>query len=315
LVFATVAEQGSFSRAATRLHLAQPSISDKIARLERQLGSSLFVRTNRGAALTTAGERLLPFAQRCITLCDDAVRAVRANDADSRFRVLMHSSYAPAIMPFVLDVLSPFALEISNNDAHSEHVVQAVADGAADVGFTIAVPHPHNITLERFYTDPVVCVASSDHPLAEASTLSIAALAGHALAVNIWGDGADSFMELLQAGPIRSTQVRAVSPGETAAALARLRGHIAVCTRSTVALDLADGRLVVLPVVDLPRWDVEVYLAYQTELEVSEPVLALCAAVAAVDGGPDSWLAHAHAADTAESGVDTVDDGFEFIAT
>ena len=43
LVFATIAEEGSFSRAAMKLHLAQPSISEKVVRLERQLGVSLFV--------------------------------------------------------------------------------------------------------------------------------------------------------------------------------------------------------------------------------------------------------------------------------
>lgn len=68
-VFVAIAAEGSFSRAATRLHHAQPSISDKIARLERQLGAELFVRSNRGADLTAAGRRLLPFAVRCLELC------------------------------------------------------------------------------------------------------------------------------------------------------------------------------------------------------------------------------------------------------
>jgi DNA-binding transcriptional LysR family regulator len=289
-VFATVAEEGSFSRSATRLHLAQPSISDKVARLERQLGTALFLRNNRGVQLTGAGRRLLPYAQRCISLCEDAIRAVRANDAELVFRVLMHSSFAPTIMPFLIDVLAEFPLELSNNDAHSEHVVEAIADGAADIGFTIAVPHPHNVRLEPFYADPVVCVAPSDHPLAGTTELAVDDLVGHELAVNVWGDGADRFIEMLRAAPIAATSFRPVSPAETAAALARHRGHIAVCTRSTVSLDLAEGRLVELPVVDLPVWVVRVFLVVPAEDPCNEPTEAVRKAVAAVHSSEGARL-------------------------
>jgi DNA-binding transcriptional LysR family regulator len=289
-VFATVAEEGSFSRSATRLHLAQPSISDKVARLERQLGTALFVRNNRGVQLTGAGRRLLPYAQRCISLCEDAIRAVKANDAEVAFRILMHSSFAPTIMPFLMDVLAEFPLELSNNDAHSEHVVEAVADGAADIGFTIAVPHPHNVRLEPFYADPVVCVAHRDHPLAEASKLEVKDLVGHELAVNVWGDGADRFVEMLRSAPIAATSLRPVSPAETAAALARHRGHIAVCTRSTVSLDLAEGRLVELPVEDLPVWVVRVFLVVPTEQPGKEPTEAVRRAVADVHSSESAQL-------------------------
>ncbi len=289
-VFVTVAEEGSFSRSATRLHLAQPSISDKVARLERQLGAPLFVRNNRGVQLTGAGRRLLPYAQRCVSLCEDAIRAVKANDADLVFRVLMHSSFAPTIMPFLSDVLAGLPLELSNNDAHSEHVVEAVADGAADIGFTIAVPHPHNVRLEPFYADPVVCVADPDHPLAGATGLGVDDLVGHVLAVNVWGDGAERFVEMLRSAPIAATSLRPVSPAETAAALARHRGHIAVCTRSTVSLDLTEGRLVELPVADLPVWVVRVFLVVPDRNPGKEPTEIVRRAVAEVNDSPSSQL-------------------------
>jgi DNA-binding transcriptional LysR family regulator len=289
-VFATIAEEGSFSRSATKLHLAQPSISEKVARLERQLGTPLFVRSTRGVQLTGAGRRLLPYAQRCLSLCDDAVKAVRANDAELTFRVLMHSSFAPTIMPFLIEVLADFPLELSNNDAHSEHVVEAVSDGSAEVGFTIAVPHPHNVRLEPFYADPVVCVADVDHPLSQRDELGVRDLVGHLLAVNVWGDGAERFIEMLRSAPIAATMLRPVSPAETAAALARHRGHIAVCTRSTVSLDIADGRLIELPVTDLPRWVVEVYLVVRDEKTFDAPTEALRKAVAEVHTGDNSWL-------------------------
>lgn len=202
----------------------------------------------------------------------------------------MHSSFAATIMPFLIEVLADFPLEISNNDAHSEHVVEAVADGAADVGFTIAVPHPHNVRLEPFYADPVVCVADRDHPLAPDDKLKVNDLVGHTLAVNVWGDGSERFMEMLRAAPIAATALRPVSPAETAAALARHRGHIAVCTRSTVSLDLAEGRLVQLPVADLPRWVVEIFLVVRDEATLDPPTEALRTAVAEVHSSDKGWL-------------------------
>lgn len=215
---------------------------------------------------------------------------MRASDADARFRVLVHSTYAPVIMPFVIDVLEGYSVELSNNDAHSEEVVRAVADGTADVGFTIAVPHPHNVRLEPFYEDHVVCVAAPDHPLAGASELSIRDLAAYNVAVNVWGDGAESFMEQLEGAPIATTRLRPVSPAETAAALARLRAHVAVCTLSTVALDLAEGRLVLLPVVDLPHWVVEVFVVWRECDQLDGPIQALLKSVKNAAAGPSSWL-------------------------
>jgi DNA-binding transcriptional LysR family regulator len=202
----------------------------------------------------------------------------------------MHSSFAPTIMPFLIDALADFPLELSNNDAHSEHVVEAVANGSADVGFSIAVPHPHNVRLEPFYADPVVCVAAPEHPLNTGDELKVVDLIGHLLAVNIWGDGADRFMEMLRSAPIAATALRPVSPAETAAALARHRGHIAVCTRSTVSLDIANGQLVQLPVIDLPRWLVKVYLVVREDVPASPPIDALRTAVAEVDASENGWL-------------------------
>lgn len=288
-VFAAIADEGSFSRAATRLHLAQPSVSERVARLERQVSSKLFVRSNRGAELTAAGRRLLPYAQRCLDLCEEAVRAVKANDADAQFRVLVHSSYAPVIMPLLVDALEGQALEISNNDAHSEEVVRAVAQGAADAGFTIAIPHPHNVLLERFYQDGVVCVAAPDHPLASSETLEVRDLASHHVAVNLWGDGAKRFMDQLSAASIAATRLRPVSPAETAVALARLRGHVAVCTRSTVSLDLTEGRLIELPVLDLPRWTVELFFVWRESDCENSAIQALLKAVRSA-AGPSEWL-------------------------
>ncbi len=75
-VFLTVAEEGSVTRAAERLYLTQPAVSQHIRALEKQVGVRLFQRTARGMALTPAGETLLEYARRIVRLAVEAHQAV-----------------------------------------------------------------------------------------------------------------------------------------------------------------------------------------------------------------------------------------------
>ncbi|MFL4492525.1 LysR family transcriptional regulator [Streptomyces sp. VTCC 41912] len=76
--FTVVAEYGNFGRAATRLHLAQPSLSRQIQRLEAQLGVRLFDRSPQGSSLTGAGEAFLPRARTLLQEAEQAARTARA---------------------------------------------------------------------------------------------------------------------------------------------------------------------------------------------------------------------------------------------
>src|SRR5215218_9484437 len=82
--FVVVAEELHFRRAADRLHLAQPSVSQQIRTLEAELGVDLFDRNRRGAVLTAAGTALLPEAQEVIARADRAVTVARAHGKGER---------------------------------------------------------------------------------------------------------------------------------------------------------------------------------------------------------------------------------------
>src|SRR6476646_2221383 len=104
-VFLAVVKAGSFGRAATTLLLSQPSVSERIVRLERVVGTRLFDRNNRGATLTAAGLRLLPYAQRTVTLVEEAADAVRSEERPPWLRVTVHSTFSHRAIPLIIDAL------------------------------------------------------------------------------------------------------------------------------------------------------------------------------------------------------------------
>src|SRR5919199_6801675 len=75
--FLAAADAGSFSAAAEELHMAQPSLSEQIRRLEAELGVELFARAGRRLELTEAGRRLLPQAERTLAAAREAAESVR----------------------------------------------------------------------------------------------------------------------------------------------------------------------------------------------------------------------------------------------
>ncbi|HNP72270.1 MAG TPA: LysR family transcriptional regulator, partial [Kouleothrix sp.] len=77
VMFERIAREGSFSRAAWALGVAQPTVSARVQALERAVGGQLFVRGSRGVALTDLGASFLPFARRALEVLDAGVAAAR----------------------------------------------------------------------------------------------------------------------------------------------------------------------------------------------------------------------------------------------
>jgi DNA-binding transcriptional LysR family regulator len=94
--FVTVAQEGSFTRAAARLHLTQSAISAHLRRLEDQAGKTLFVRTTRSTALTPDGELLLGYARAILALNRDARARLRHSSSDGTVRIGMSEDFAHA---------------------------------------------------------------------------------------------------------------------------------------------------------------------------------------------------------------------------
>jgi DNA-binding transcriptional LysR family regulator len=145
--FVAVAEELHFRRAAERLHVAQPALSEQVRKLENELGVQLFERTQRKVSLTHAGAAMLDEARRVLRQAAVAVQAAR--DADERQTRNLRIGYLPDIMPACVPrALQRLAANAPNLRSRLEpgpatHLIEAVKDGNLDAAI-VAHPAPTN---------------------------------------------------------------------------------------------------------------------------------------------------------------------------
>ena len=210
--FLAVVREGSFGRAATTLFVSQPSVSDRIIRLEQTVGAQLFSRTNRGATLTPAGERFLPYAQRTVALVLEAGEAARSEEQPQELRVAVHSTLSNRAIPLVVDALAELPRVLRFREAHSDEIVAMLLDGVADVGFVLPVTPARGLRYVALRPDPVVCVCAPTHALAAKRSIWLETLSDQYVALNVWGTDAERFVERLERAGVpawpRSRRVR-----------------------------------------------------------------------------------------------------------
>jgi LysR family transcriptional regulator, putative pyruvate carboxylase regulator len=268
-VFLAAAEHGSFGRAASALGLAQPSVSNRIALFERDIGRPLFTRSTRGIVLTPAGQRLVPHARRALQVVEDAQRAVQTTSYQPPVRVLLSASYAPVLLPAVVGAFEATDSPLAISYDHGPNVVRAIDTGEADLGFLAPCPHPVSVVLRPLGASPIVAVVAPDHPLARHRRPLLADLSRHPVAVYSWGDGVETFLEELP-GDVRLCRI---SPVPAAAQLARDGGYVTLAPRAALVSDLRSRSLVQLPVADLPSASISLALA--THRSTSLPIAGL----------------------------------------
>lgn len=257
-VFLAVAEQGSFGRAASSLGLAQPSVSNRIAALERRMGRPLFTRSTRGTTMTPAGERLVAYARRGLQVIADAQAVVRTSHYVPPIRVLLSISFAPVLLPAIVDEFESTGRPLAISYDHGPNVVRAIATGAADIGFLSPCPHPTTVTMRSLGSSPVVAAVAPDHPSAIHRRPTIADIRDHPIALSVWGEGIDVFLEQLPG----DARVCTLFPVSAAAQLARDRGYVALAPEAALAAELRSQALIQLPITDLPRANIELAVAF-----------------------------------------------------
>ena len=178
--FVTVAEEGSLTRAAARIPVAQQSLSEQIRALERQVGAPLLVRGPRGVHLTDVGTALLNEARPLLSRTDRAFDRVRRLAVGER--QTLHVGFLPSVGNYVIPpVVRAFAkahpeIALTTEDVPIARLVEGLRDGRLDAGLT-RPPLVDDLATERVLQEPVGAVLPAGHRLAGAEQLDLAELA------------------------------------------------------------------------------------------------------------------------------------------
>jgi DNA-binding transcriptional LysR family regulator len=198
--FQAVARLGSVSLAADELHLSQSAVSIQIASLEDAVGSQLVVRTGRGVRLTEAGELLLGYADRLLSLwqetSDEMASFLGAYSGSLRVGVVTTAEYwLPRLLVTFVDghPKAKVKLVVGNR----EEIVRSLAGHDIDVAVMGTPPSELNVKAAPIAKNPMGFVASPRHPLMSQPSLSMASLAEARLIVRERGSGSRTTVERL----------------------------------------------------------------------------------------------------------------------
>jgi len=179
-----VAEELHFGRAAARLHIAQPSLSQQIRQFEQQLGVTLLERTSRQVALTPAGEALLAEGRRLLAQAQRVIQTVQAAAAE-RLTVGFYGSAGSTLLPSVLRAFAEHhpSVEVSVRELLLDRIDEMLA-GHVDVAFTRLLPGQADVELEVIGRESRVVALPSGHPLADRGSLKFADLRDESFIIN-----------------------------------------------------------------------------------------------------------------------------------
>jgi DNA-binding transcriptional LysR family regulator len=179
--FVAVAEELNFSRAAERLHMAQPPLSVAIRQLEQEIGTELLLRTTREVRLTGAGAALLDGARRTLTALDLAVSNARRAAAGEvgRLRVAFSWSERFDTLPAIGRALRESRPDVTmlTEEMWNARMAQALRSGAIDLAVALCPEVAADLSYATIRREPVIALLAADHALAGAGEIDLASLA------------------------------------------------------------------------------------------------------------------------------------------
>jgi DNA-binding transcriptional LysR family regulator len=256
LTFRTVVDKGSFSQAAEELEISQPAVSFQIRSLEQRLGHRLLDRSGRRVAVTEAGEVLLRYARRMLTLEDELAREMGEVGTRVAGRLELGSSTGPGelILPRLCGAFTRAYPEvrISLVVQDTQSVCDRVLDHEIELGVVGAARPQRGLVFEQFVRDELVLIVPPDHALAQRSAIGLDELAAEPLIMQQEGSGVRSVLEAaLRARGLRPRDLHVTMELglQQSVKAAVLDGFgITVISRLAVEREVAEGSLVALDV-------------------------------------------------------------------
>jgi len=197
--FCTIVSEGSFSRAAEKLHLTQPTISAQIQSLEKALQTRLFERSAQGISLTGPGKVFHPYALQLLELSGRAEQAMDELQGLKHGRVEIGASTVPGhyLLP---EALARFkqaypGLEVTLTISNSLEIRTGVREGRFELGMVGERVRDERVAYEPLAQDRLVVAMRPEHPLATRGTLHAADLVGPPLVMREHGSGTRAALE------------------------------------------------------------------------------------------------------------------------
>ncbi|MFJ5142235.1 LysR family transcriptional regulator [Streptomyces sp. NPDC088707] len=271
--FVSVVEEGGFTRAAARLHLAQPGLSAQIRQLEKELGQPLLDRSGRSVTPTEVGRAVLPYARAALAAADAVRQTVDAYTGLLRGRVTLGlvsgaSGHAFDIAGFLADFHADHpSVEVALTEDTTERMQAALLAGELDIAFlgTAVEEPPPGAAFQMVIDVPLVAVVAPGDPLlgrVDGTTVPLAELRDRPLICLPRGTGVRAALErgCAQAGFRPRVTFEAAAPDVPARLAARGLG-VAVLPAGEDGASLA-GRLRTLRIVE-PEMRGRLALAWQ----------------------------------------------------
>ena len=247
--FVAVAEELNFSRAAERLHMAQPPLSVQIRALEAELGAPLFERDKRHVSLTQAGLEFLDRARSILLAADDAKTRARNAASGVLGRLVLGytaSSMFNAVLPHTIRAFRAAfpQVALAFQEMSSLDQLEALHQRVIDLGVLRKpdVATAGGLKLEPWYTAPLVVAMAEDHPLARKATLSVKDLRQDAFIVYPRDAGIGLYwrvMELCRAAGFRPDIAQQVRESSTIVGLVAAGVGIAIVPQDTRCIHLS----------------------------------------------------------------------------
>jgi|TARA_R110000782_G_scaffold220413_2_gene307647 DNA-binding transcriptional LysR family regulator len=186
--FVAVAEEGNVTRAAERLGIQQPPLSQQIQALERELDTQLLRRKPRGVEMTEAGRALLADAREILERVERTVQRVKRRGRGEEGSLAIGFTSSASFHPFVLDAIRAFGeghgrVSLELEESNTGELVAAIHAEQMDVAFIRSpVSLVRGLTVHRLLDEDMAVAVPADHPLArDAGALPLTALEDEAM--------------------------------------------------------------------------------------------------------------------------------------
>ena len=282
--FKAVAEAGSFTHAASRVHLTQSAVSVHIRQLEEELGSPLFLRVNKKLYLTEVGRALLLHAETILRAHDEAKAELTSIGEPSHGRLHIGVASTAVTVHPLPEILSEIKRKYSMLDflvigETSERIIEQILTGSLDAGLVSLPVEESDVLTETLRSDKLVAVMSPQHKLARSRTVTTEELSAEPLILGEHGGNTRRLIDLFfEKSGLEPKIIMELQRTEAIIKMVELGFGVTILPQAAVHTSIASGRLRALAVRALNvRWEFGVaYLKSEYRPPALESFLQLC---------------------------------------